>query len=270
MPEFGNLAFVEAPCTRLPLADASADLFISFETVEHIGEQEDFLAEIARVLAPDGLLLLSCPNKREYSDRRAYANPFHVRELYREELEALVAQHFRHVRWYGQQPGFYSVIAPEPAPEVAQFLEVSEANPTLVAPALDHPLYFVVAASRSAATLGMLPATLSVLADRDEWVHRDYEKVMRDLDCISRTPRRWRSRSRNARPRCSPCAAISKRPARAGRAAAQAHARLLAERDSDIAARDAALAAKDAEILRRRGLRWWLRLPLVRLGLLEE
>lgn len=266
----GNLAFVEAPCARLPLADASADLFISFETVEHIGEQEAFLAEIARVLAPDGLLLLSCPNKREYSDRRAYANPFHVRELYREELEALVAQRFRHVRWYGQQPGFYSVIAPEPAPEVAQFLEVSEANPTLVAPALDHPLYFVVAASRSAATLGMLPATLSVLADRDEWVHRDYEKVMRDLDVYSAHAAALEKQVAEREAAVQSLRRDLEAAGEAGRAAAQAHARLLAERDSDIAARDAALTAKDAEILRRRGLRWWLRLPLVRLGLLEE
>ena len=54
-----NLAFVEASCTRLPLPDASADLFVSFETLEHIQEQESFLDEIARVLTHDGLLLLS-------------------------------------------------------------------------------------------------------------------------------------------------------------------------------------------------------------------
>ncbi len=158
-----NLSFVQAPCTKLPLEDASADLFISFETVEHIREQEAFLDEIARVLAPDGLLLLSCPNKREYSDRRGFDNEFHVKELYREELESLVARRFRHLRWYGQRPSFFSVIAPEPKAETGHLAEVSEANPADACTALDEPLYFLVAASRSIGTLGMLPATLSVL-----------------------------------------------------------------------------------------------------------
>jgi SAM-dependent methyltransferase len=265
-----NLAFVEAPCTRLPLADASADLFISFETVEHIDGQEAFLAEIARVLAPEGLLLISCPNKREYSDRRAYANPFHVRELYREELAALLAQRFPHARWYGQQPAFFSVIAPESAPEVAQFMELSEADPAHAAPALEHPLYFLVAASRSAATLDRLPATLSVLADRDNWVHRDYEKVMRDLEAQAARGAALESQVADREAAVQSLQRDLAAAGEAGRAAAREQARLLEERDRDIAAKEVALAARDAEILRRRGLRWWLRLPLVRLGLLKE
>ena len=268
-----NLAFVEAPCTRLPLDDASADLFISFETVEHIAEQESFLAEIARVLAPDGLLLISCPNKREYSDRRGFANPYHVKELYREELEALVAGRFPHARWFGQRPSFYSVIAPEPRAEVAQFVEVSEANPTGIAQSLDRPLYFIVAASRSPDRVAALPATLSVLADRDEWVHRDYEKVMRDLGI---TVARGEALEKQVAEREAAVQSL-RRDLEAAGEAAQAQARLLAAREGEIAAkdaalreRDAALAAKDAEILRRRGIGWWLRLPFIRLGLLKE
>ena len=39
------------------------------------------IAEFARVLAPGGLLILSSPNRPEYSDARAYVNPFHLHEL---------------------------------------------------------------------------------------------------------------------------------------------------------------------------------------------
>ena len=248
-----NVEFVVAPCTRLPLADAAVDVVVSFETLEHIDNQEEFLAEVARVLAPDGVVVLSCPNKREYSDRRAFANEFHVKELYRNELAALVARQFPAVAWYGQRPSFFSVIAPEPGPAGAgDLLEVSEANPAEAASALAQPLYFLLVAGRSRAAVDRLPAALSVLSDRDEWVHRDYEKVMRDLG-----------------------------GAAAERDQAQ---RLLAQRDGAIAAmekdiaeleriaagRAAALAAREREVTRRGGLRWWLTLPLYRLRILKR
>jgi ubiquinone/menaquinone biosynthesis C-methylase UbiE len=177
-----NASFVEASCTQLPFADASMDLAVSFETIEHIEPQERFLDELARVLAPDGVLLLSCPNKLEYSDKRNYANEFHVKELYRDELAALVAARFPHASWYGQRPTFYSVIAPEGADAAgAQLVETSEKAPRETRPALSQPLYFVIAASRSPGALAAVAPALSVLADRDDWAYNDYVKVFRDL-----------------------------------------------------------------------------------------
>jgi 2-polyprenyl-3-methyl-5-hydroxy-6-metoxy-1,4-benzoquinol methylase len=58
-----NLEFRQADCAALPCADGSFDAVVSFETIEHISAQEAFVAEIRRVLRPDGLLILSCPTK---------------------------------------------------------------------------------------------------------------------------------------------------------------------------------------------------------------
>ncbi len=172
-----NVRFECAPCTRLPLDDASVDVAVSFETVEHIAEQEAFVDELARVLRPDGLLILSSPNRLEYRDKRGFENPFHVKELYREELAKLVAARFPHAAWYGQRPSFFSLIAPEGAtPSAGQLVEVEEADPANAAARLEHPLYFVLVASRDAAALASIPPALSVLADRGDWVHRDYER----------------------------------------------------------------------------------------------
>ena len=256
-----NLTFVQAPCTRLPLADGSADLFVSFETVEHIREQEEFVDEIARVLAPDGLLLLSCPNKREYSDRRGFANEFHVRELYREELAALVARRFRHARWYGQRPSFFSVIAPEPHAETGHLAEVSEADPGNACAALGEPLYFLVAASRAIGTLGMLPATLSVLSDRDDWAHRDYEKVMRSLETAGAQLREMAGHV-DALAKAREEAMKSRDEALAW--AGQLESRL-AQAERTVSEQSRGLDERDREILRRSGLRWWLALPFRRL-----
>src|SRR5579862_6931319 len=95
-----GLRFEQGDCAALPFADASFDLVVSFETIEHITAQREFLGEVRRVLAPGGLLLLSSPNKAEYTDRRRYNNPYHVAELYRGELVDLLADFFPHTAWY--------------------------------------------------------------------------------------------------------------------------------------------------------------------------
>ncbi len=269
----GTVEFVQASCTELPFADASFDVAVSFETVEHIEAQEAFLAELARVLAPDGVLVLSCPNKLEYSDKRGFTNEFHVKELYRDELAELVATRFPECAWYGHRATFYSVIAPEGPPgALAQLVEVEEARPDDAAAVLAHPLYFVLVASRSHAALQGIAPALSVLADRGDWVYRDYEKVHRDL----RTQYgRAEALQREAEALGAEDVALREelREAHALQAALEAaldqRSAALAAREAELLARDLQLSEKNREIDRRRGWRWWLRLPLIRLGFLK-
>jgi SAM-dependent methyltransferase len=186
-----NLRFERASCTALPLADASVDVAVSFETLEHIAEQEAFLDELARVLRPDGTLVLSCPNRIEYRDKRGFENPFHVKELCREELAALLAPRFPSSAWYGQRQTFFSVIAPEERARAGEVVEVEESDPASASPRLAHPLYFVVVAGRSPRSAADAPV-VSVLSDRGDWVYHDYEKVMRDLNERAARGRSWR------------------------------------------------------------------------------
>ena len=268
-----NAQFVQAPCTRLPLDDASIDVAVSFETVEHIAEQEEFMAELARVLKPDGVLILSCPNKLEYSDKRGHANEFHVKELYRDELAALVAKRFPESLWFGQKPTFFSLIAPEtPGSAVGEIIETDEKNPPDSRPSLADPLYFVVVASRSRAALEAVPPALSVLSDRDDWVHRDYEKVMGELQMNVA----WRESLEDQIARREVAIAALQDDARVVQAAKAQLDDALAQREAtiaalnaDLSARNFALVEKEHEVNRRAGWRWWLKLPLVRLGILK-
>jgi O-antigen biosynthesis protein len=107
-----NLRFVQGSCDAIPLAAASVDVVVSFETLEHIAEHDAFLREIKRVLTPDGLLIISTPNKAEYTDARGYQNEFHVKELYLAEFETLLAANFSHTKLFGQRNGFHSLIQP--------------------------------------------------------------------------------------------------------------------------------------------------------------
>jgi SAM-dependent methyltransferase len=212
-----NLEFACAECTGLPFADASIDVAVSFETLEHITAQEAFLDELARVLKPDGVLLLSSPNKIEYSDRRGFANEFHVKELYREELASMVAQRFPASAWYGQKPSFFSVIAPEDGGAAeGQMVETGDTAPAEGSPRFESPLYFILAAARERSAIAAPAPFVSVLADRDDWLRRDYEKVFQ-----------WHTES------------------------------------------SARVKELEHELRLRGTWRWWLKLPLIRLGLLK-
>ena len=67
LPKSRRTALVRASGTSLPLRDASVDVVAAFDVIEHLvgGEpwQRAFLLEIRRVLRPDGLLLLTTPNR---------------------------------------------------------------------------------------------------------------------------------------------------------------------------------------------------------------
>lgn len=101
-----NLKYQVGSCLKIPAADHSVDVVISFETIEHIHEHEDFLNEIQRVLRPGGVLCMSTPDK-DISDED---NEFHVRELTRAQFESLLGKVFPHVSLYGQKGVFVSML----------------------------------------------------------------------------------------------------------------------------------------------------------------
>jgi SAM-dependent methyltransferase len=80
----GNLA-------ELPLPDASVDVVVNFQVIEHLWDQSQFVRECARVLRPGGVLLMSTPNRITFSPGRdTPLNPFHTRELNAAELTELL------------------------------------------------------------------------------------------------------------------------------------------------------------------------------------
>ncbi|CAH1078565.1 class I SAM-dependent methyltransferase [Candidatus Nitrotoga sp. 1052] len=175
-----NLQFVTATCECLPFSDASFDCAISFETIEHIEKQKEFISELTRVLRPNGILILSSPNKHLYSDAHDYHNEFHVRELYRNELEELLHVTFPHIFWLGQKLLFHSAIWPEnQACATTEYLVSDDRQVTVVNHPSVEPMYYIAVCSRNPSMLPTALNKLSLFSDSAEMVYQDYAKQTR-------------------------------------------------------------------------------------------
>jgi SAM-dependent methyltransferase len=78
-----GLLFEQGDIGRLRHPDGSFDVVVCFEVIEHVADAQAVLAELARVLAPDGLLAISSPNRDAYVP----GNPHHTREFTPYEFE---------------------------------------------------------------------------------------------------------------------------------------------------------------------------------------
>ena len=97
-----NLEFLQGNAEEIPVLDQSFDIVVSFETIEHLENHYLLLKEIKRVLKPDGVLIISTPNKLFYSDKNGYINPYHKKELYLNEFKDLLTKSFVNYRVYSQ------------------------------------------------------------------------------------------------------------------------------------------------------------------------
>ncbi|PYS43965.1 MAG: hypothetical protein DMG13_34605 [Acidobacteria bacterium] len=98
------LQFIIGSITAVPISENhSFDVIVCFEAIEHIEEQEKLLGEVKRLLKPDGVFIVSTPNKVAYQDISAEANPFHVKELDLDQFHQLLGRHFGNIRFLGQR-----------------------------------------------------------------------------------------------------------------------------------------------------------------------
>ncbi len=90
-------SFVVGDAHHLPFPNGAFQVVVSLETIEHLERPETFLDEVRRVLAPQGLLILSTPQKGVYPP----GNPYHRQEFTAEELSSLLQARFRWVElWF--------------------------------------------------------------------------------------------------------------------------------------------------------------------------
>lgn len=141
-----NLEFRTGSCSAMPLDDASVDVVVSFETIEHHNEHEAMMREIKRVLRPGGVVVISCPDKLESSDKPSYSNPYHVRELYRDEFKKLLGLHFKKHSIYGQRVVYGSALFCEDGMGPIESYELTDDALSAI-PGVPHAVCLVAVAS---------------------------------------------------------------------------------------------------------------------------
>ncbi len=305
--QVAGLAFVTGSAAALPLPDASVDVVVSFETIEHLPPQDQpaMLAEFARVLTPDGLVVLSAPNPVEYSDARNYRNPFHTREPSRDELTALLCTAFPATRWFSQRRYFGSAIWSEAADAGGGGYEAwSSDGATLGTARPPAPLYFVVVAARNEGALPAAWPALSLFADageaelarldaqaaevlrldgllqaRDASLDRATGHIRHLEGLVAVRERLVEERDAQLRAAHAAFEASAARAQQELAALHAAHAAAVAQRDethaealaaltADRDRLERALAAQERIIAYRQSARWWLALPWIRLRML--
>lgn len=95
LPE--NARFMQMAAPPIRFEDENFDYVISFQVIEHIKQDKEFVKEVWRVLKKGGQFIVSTPNAPMSLTR----NPWHVREYTGEELQALLGREFSEVEMYG-------------------------------------------------------------------------------------------------------------------------------------------------------------------------
>ena len=96
----------QSVANSLPLESSSIDVYISYETIEHIEDDNAYLKEALRVLKLGGTFICSTPNRVMTNpgccaDQKPI-NPYHVKEYSSREFFELISNYFVIVDTYGQ------------------------------------------------------------------------------------------------------------------------------------------------------------------------
>jgi glycosyltransferase involved in cell wall biosynthesis/ubiquinone/menaquinone biosynthesis C-methylase UbiE len=97
--DFNNINWIKGDVTKLPFEDNKFDVYISFETLEHLSLDlvENYFKEAVRVLKENGIMIISTPNKE---GRKNINNPFHIKEYNFYEFNELLKKYFSNIYYY--------------------------------------------------------------------------------------------------------------------------------------------------------------------------
>lgn len=117
-----GLRFEVGDVSGLDYEDGAFDLVVCLEVIEHVHDQRRVIGELVRVLAPDGILVVSSPNRAVYVP----GNPHHVHEYLPDELHAALAESLEFVDLWRQHNWICSAVLDDESFEAQDLARVRE------------------------------------------------------------------------------------------------------------------------------------------------
>jgi SAM-dependent methyltransferase len=253
-----NLTYEEASCEALPHSDGSFELVVAFEVIEHLENWRGFLLEARRVLAPNGQLVVSTPNKLYYTESRGPhgANPFHVHEFTFDEFRAELSAIFPHVSLFLEnhvegftfqphEPGHTAEVrvdAGDPAPDESHFFVAVCAN----RPQTGNPTFVYVPRAANVLRererhIGLLERELE---EKNQWLAeaqqslaemtREYARIEGELEVSNRWAEELNTQLEERRARVSELQAEVAQEQEKARAMAASYEAKVADLEADI------------------------------------
>jgi 2-polyprenyl-3-methyl-5-hydroxy-6-metoxy-1,4-benzoquinol methylase len=93
-----GIEVLQLPVEKVEFDRTAIDVIASFEVIEHLYSPKDFIDHCARLLQPDGLLVLTCPNVHGFDievlqEKSISIDPEHLNYFHPESLSLLLNKH---------------------------------------------------------------------------------------------------------------------------------------------------------------------------------
>ena len=176
--KINNVQFKQGSADAIPFPDASFEVVVSFETLEHLSTQEEMLDEIKRVLVPNGVLIISTPERSAYAEADGGHNEYHVKELSEDEFSALVKSRFKNVDMYGQRlatVGWLQSESNNKYESLSTWTVAANGKIISEAPVLDTPIFLVAICS----DLSLPILNPSIFVEKSDDIYREERSTLR-------------------------------------------------------------------------------------------
>jgi len=98
-----DIEFITNDIKKLDFSDEEFDCIVSFETLEHVKDQEVVITELKRVLKKGGILIISTPNLESRTNDEEDTNRFHEKELTVKEFKKILGKFFPKFELFSQR-----------------------------------------------------------------------------------------------------------------------------------------------------------------------
>ena len=186
-----NVGYRQCELPKLPQPEDYFDVVVALGIAENLDSPEDLIRETRRVLNPDGVLIVSVPDKQAYVENHDTESPGYQRGMRVTAFREMLERHYQDVLLYRQGAIAGGIILPSASGEITSAsTESASLSLTNVHPGTETPVTrSILAVCGGAGTLEREEKPY-VLLDRERRVFDECEDRAEDVALLRKETRR--------------------------------------------------------------------------------